>query len=85
MYTDGKEKEMYYEMEWREGDTDTHRRVFRAKDISSLWKAVNYMNMERKDGKRFPMTNISITELPEYSGEFAEITGFYVKDLLLDK
>ena len=76
---------MYYEMEWCEEKVNRFQRVFQARDIPALWRAVNYMNMERKE-KKFPlMKNIQITVLDEYSGDYSVITGSYIKDLLLDK
>ncbi len=76
---------MYYEMEWCEEEVNRFQRVFQARDIPALWRAVNYMNMERKE-KKFPlMKNIQITVLDEYSGDYSVITGSYMKDLLLDR
>ena len=76
---------MYYEIEWYEGKADRFRRVFQAKDIPVLWRAVNYMNMERKE-RKFPlMKKVQITVLDEYSGDCSVITGSYMKDLLLDR
>lgn len=48
---------MYYEMEWCEEKVNRFQRVFQARDIPALWRAVNYMNMERKE-KKFPLMKI---------------------------
>ena len=75
---------MYYKLEWNEGNTNHFQRVFQAKDVSSLWRAVHYMNQERKE-KQWPiMKKMQITVLEEYSGDYSVITGAYTKDLLLD-
>lgn len=76
---------MYYEMEWYEEKTNRFQRVFQAKDVPALWRAVHYMNMERKERKLPLMKRIQITILDKYSGDYSVITGSYIKDLLLDK
>ena len=76
---------MYFEVEWSEKEQGRIRKVFHAVDLPVLWRAVHYMNMERKE-KKFPlMKNIQITVLDEYSGDYSVITGSYMKDLLLDR
>ena len=75
---------MYYKLEWNEENTNHFQRVFQAKDLPTLWKAVRYMNQERKEKKRAAMKKIQITVLGEYRGEYSVITGAYAKDLLLD-
>ena len=75
---------MYYEMEWYEENTGSFRRVFRARDIPALWRAVHYMNMERKERKLPLMKKIRVTVLDEYSGDHSVITGSFVKDMRLD-
>ena len=75
---------MYYKLEWNEGNTTHFQRVFLAMDIPTLWKAVNYMNQERKE-KQWPiMKKMQITVLEEYNGDYSVITGAYAKDILLD-
>lgn len=75
---------MYYRLEWYEENTNHFQRVFQAKNVSSLWTALNYMNQERKE-KQWPvMKKMQITVLDEYSGDYSVITGAYTKDLLLD-
>lgn len=75
---------MYYKLEWDEKNTNHFQRVFQAKNVSSLWRALNYMNQERKE-KQWPvMKKMQITVLDEYSGDYSVITGAYTKDLLLD-
>ena len=76
---------MYYEMEWCEEKVNRFQRVFQARDIPALWRAVNYMNMERKEKTDKTMNRILITVLDEYSGDYSVITGSYMKDLLLDR
>lgn len=75
---------MYYKLEWDEKNANHFQRVFQAKDVSSLWRALNYMNQERKE-KQWPiMKKMQITVLEKYSGDYSVITGTYTKDLLLD-
>ena len=76
---------MYYKMEWYEENTDCFWRVFRAKDIPALWRAVHYMNMERKERTLPLMKKIRVTVLDEYSGDHLIITGSFVKDMRLDR
>ena len=76
---------MYYEIEWFEENAGRFRRVFRAKDIPALWRAVHYMNMERKERDRPLMKKIRVTVLDEYKGEHSAITGSFVKDMRLDR
>ena len=76
---------MYYAIEWSEKGINRFKRVYRAKDIPVLWKAVNYMNMERKERKLPIMEKIQITELYNYDGEYSSIVGSYTKDLRLDE
>ena len=75
---------MYYKLEWHEEGTNHFQRVFQAKDVPTLWKAVHYMNLERIERQRPKMDKMQITELEEYCGESSVITGAYTKDLLLD-
>ena len=75
---------MFYKLEWHEEDTNHFQRVFQAKDVPTLWRAVHYMNQERKE-KQWPiMKKMQITVLEKYSGDYSIITGTYTKDLLLD-
>ena len=75
---------MYYKLEWDEKNANHFQRVFQAKNVSSLWRALNYMNQERKE-KQWPiMKKMQITVLDEYRGDYSVITGAYTKDLLLD-
>ena len=46
---------MYYKLEWNEENTNHYQRVFQAKDVPTLWRAVHYMNQERKEKKRAAM------------------------------
>ena len=75
---------MYYKLEWNEENTNHFQRVFRAKDVPTLWKAVHYINQERIEKQRPEMKKIRITVIKEYNGDCSTITGAYVKDLLLD-
>ena len=75
---------MYYKLEWYEKDTNHFQRVFQAKDVPTLWRAVHYMNLERIERQRPKMNKMQITVLKEYSGDYSVITGAYTKDLLLD-
>ncbi len=76
---------MYYRLEWNEEDTKHFQRVFQAKDMPTLWKAIHYMNLERIERQRPKMNKMQITVLKEYYGEYSLITGLYSKDLILDK
>ena len=76
---------MYYEIERFEENTDRFRRVFRAKDIPALWRAVHYMNMERKERTLPLMKKIRVTVLDEYSGDHSVITGSFVNDMRQDR
>ena len=40
---------MYYKLEWNEENTNHFQRVFQAKDVPTLWKAIHYMNQERRE------------------------------------
>lgn len=75
---------MYYMLEWSEKGINRFKRVYHAKDVPVLWRAVKYMNMERKERKLPIMEKIEITELNNYDGEFSKIVGSYTKDLQLD-
>ena len=75
---------MYYKLEWNEENTNHFQRVFQAKDVPTLWKAVSYMNLERKENQRPMMKKLQITVLEGYCGKYSVITGAYAKDLLLD-
>ena len=75
---------MYYKLEWHEEDTNHFQRVFQAKDVPTLWRAVHYMNLERIERHRPKMDKMQITVLEKYSGNYSVITGTYTKDLLLD-
>lgn len=75
---------MYYKLEWNEENTNHYQRVFQAKDVPTLWRAVHYMNQERIERHRPKMDKMQITVLEEYCGEYSAITGAYSKDLLLD-
>ena len=75
---------MYYKLEWNEENTNHFQRVFQAKDVPTLWKAVSYMNLERKENQRPMMKKLQITVLEVYCGKYSVITGAYAKDLLLD-
>ena len=70
---------MYFELEWSEKETSRLKRVFHA------WKAVKYMNMERRERKLPTMNQIQITVLNSYDGEFSAIVGSYAKDLQQDR
>ena len=76
---------MYYKLEWNEENTNHFQRVFQAKDVPTLWKAIHYMNQERKEKQRPIMKKIQITVIKEYDGDCPFITGTYTKDLLLDE
>lgn len=75
---------MYYKLEWNEENTDHFQRVFQAKDVPTLWKAVHYMNLERIERQRPKMDKMQITVIKKYRGDYSVITGAYAKDLLLD-
>ena len=75
---------MYYKLEWNEENTNHFQRVFQAKDVPTLWKAVHYMNQERIEKQRPIMKKLQITVLEEYYGNYSVISGAYSKDLLLD-
>ena len=75
---------MYYKLEWNEENTNHFQRVFQAKDVPTLWKAVHYMNQERKEKQCPIMKKMQITVLEKYSGDYSVITGAYAKDILLD-
>ncbi len=75
---------MYYKVEWTEDDVRGFKRVYKAKDLSTLAKSLRYMNCEREYGKRPFMKNIQITEMEDYDGEYEEVTGNYYEDLILD-
>lgn len=76
---------MYFELEWSEKETNRLKRVFHAKDLPALWKAVKYMNMERRERELPTMNQIQITVLNSYDGEFSAIVGSYAKDLQQDR
>ena len=59
---------MYYEVEWTEEESSGFRRVFRAKDLSTLWTAIKYMNMERRENGRPEMKQIQIKTMNKYDG-----------------
>ena len=75
---------MYYKLEWKEESTNHFQRVFQAKDVPTLWRAVHYMNQERKEKQRPIMNKLQITVIEKYSGDYSVITGAYAKDILLD-
>ena len=75
---------MYYRLEWYEENTNHFQRVFQAKDVPTLYKAVHYMNQERIEKQRPMMKKLQITVLDKYYGTYSVITGAYAKDLLLD-
>ena len=75
---------MYYKLEWYEENTNYFQRVFQAKDVPTLWRAVHYMNQERIERHRPKMDKMQITVLKEYFGKYSVITGAHSKDLLLD-
>ena len=75
---------MYYKLEWNEENTNHFQRVFQAKDVPTLWKAVHYMNLERIERQRPKMDKMQITVIKKYSGDYSVITGAYAKDLILD-
>ena len=75
---------MYYKLEWNEENMNHFQRVFQAKDVPTLWKAVHYMNQERIGKHRPMMQKMQITVIKEYYGYYSTITGSYTKDLLLD-
>lgn len=75
---------MYYKLEWYEENTNHFQRVFQAKDVATLWKAVHYMNLERNDQHRPIMEKLQITVLEEYWGNYSIITGSYTRDLHID-
>ena len=75
---------MYYKLEWNEENTNHFQRVFQAKDVATLWKAVHYMNLERNDQHRLIMEKLQITILEEYWENYSIITGSYTRDLHID-
>lgn len=75
---------MYYKLEWNEENMNHFQRVFQAKDVPTLWKAVHYMNLERIERHRPKMDKMQITVLTKYYGNYSVISGAYSKDLLLD-
>ena len=75
---------MYYEVEWAEDESCNFWRVYKARDVGALWKAISYMNMERKEAGRPVMKKIQINVLDEYDGECLIITGNYAEDIQLD-
>ena len=75
---------MYYKLEWNEENTNHFQRVFKAKDVPSLYKAVHYMNQERIEKQRPMMKKLQITVLEKYREDYSIISGAYSKDLLLD-
>ena len=75
---------MYYKLEWNEENTNHFQRVFQAKDVATLWKAVHYMNLERNDQHRIIMEKLQITILEEYWENYSIITGSYTRDLHID-
>ena len=75
---------MYYKLEWDEKNTNHFQRVFQAKDVATLWKAVHYMNLERNDQHRLIMEKLQITILEEYWENYSIITGSYTRDLHID-
>ena len=74
---------MYFDVNWIE---ESHRiwRVFRVKDLSTLWTAIKYMNMERRENGRPEIKQIRIQVMHNYDGEFSDIIGDYDADIALD-
>lgn len=75
---------MYYDVEWIEEGNSIFRRVFRAKDLPTLWIAIKYMNMERRENGRPVMKQIRIKAMNTYYGEFSDIIGNFDADMALD-
>lgn len=74
---------MYFDVNWIE-ESHRNRLVFRAKDLPTLWTAIKYMNMERRENSRPEMKQIRIKAMNTYYGEFSDITGNYEADMALD-
>lgn len=62
---------MYYGIDWIEDKNNCFRRVFWAKDFETLWRAVKYMNLERKENGRPVMEYIRVNVMNKYDGEFS--------------
>lgn len=75
---------MYYDVEWIEEGTSAFRRTFRAKDLPTLWTAIKYINMERRENDRPVMKQTRIKTLSKYDGEYLDIIGDFDSDMALD-
>lgn len=74
---------MYYKLEWNEENTNHFQRVFQAKDVATLWKAVYYMNLERNDQHRLIMEKLQITILEEYWKIILSLLGHILGTFIL--
>ena len=75
---------MYYKVDWIEEENYRLQRVFRAKDLPTLWTAIKYINMERRENDRPVMKQIRIKTLSKYDGEYLDIIGDFDSDMALD-
>ena len=75
---------MFFEVDWIEDETGFTRRIFRAKDFDTMYRAIKHMNIERQGKKRPVMKGIRIQALAEYDGEYSDITGNFDHDMALD-
>ena len=76
---------MFFDVEWSEKGQDRFRKVFHAADLPVLWKAVKYMNMERRENGLPVIKQIQIKVMNKYDGEFSDIIGNYDADIMLDE
>ena len=76
---------MFYIVTWIEDRTETFSRVYKAKDFNTMWRAVYYMNYERKGTGRPAMKQIKIKAQKKCNSEYLEIIGDFDKDMALDK
>ena len=75
---------MYYEIEWIEEKNCNYRRVFRAKDFDTFWKAIRYLNIARRDNNCPVMKRIRLKEMDKYEGRFSDIIGNFDADMELE-
>lgn len=75
---------MYYRVEWTEDGTNFFRRIYKARDFNTMWKAVYYMNCERKETGRPVMKQMQITAQKKCDDGYFEVTGRYESDMALD-
>ena len=72
---------LFFEVDWIEDEAGFSKRVFRAKDLDTMYRAIKHMNIERQGMRRLAMKKIRIQALANYDKKCSDITENFNYDI----